>query len=1229
MGSYLWDPNGTAVRAVGNLTGPFYTGIMGVVKATIQTEELSSLLRSQPLEGTMRHGKPLRREFHISRRARDYYQFDGTLFSLSGNVIFANFHAARLFAQKMNERRDLVSFPEHGVRAGQINAMGLIDEILHYLIAAYRKQKNPFAMEKALVWLQERVGESAVDEMLRRFAAEFPPVAVYRGELTSEAYLEGETGGESHRELLLEEMLMLWLENDNPAFSPFKELFDDESLAKETAYSQVAPHLYEFFETQPGFGPRDENLLDVLRGPARAHPYSLTEQLEFLRLQWGTLLDEHLYRLLGSLDLIQEEDKPVFLGPGPALVYEFGDMDLELERFSPDLDWMPRLVLIAKNAYVWLNQLSRKHNRDIGHLDQVPDEELDTLARWGFTGLWLIGLWERSPASRTVKQLMGNPEAVASAYSLYDYQIAADLGGEEAFRNLKERAWQRGIRMASDMVPNHVGIYSRWVVEHPEWFVGLDYSPFPGYRFAGPDLSADERVGIYLEDHYYDRSDAAVVFKRLDRWTGSERYIYHGNDGTSMPWNDTAQLNYLNPEVREAVIQTILHVARQTPVVRFDAAMTLTKKHFQRLWFPEPGTGGAIPTRAEHGLTKSEFDAAMPSEFWREVVDRVAAEAPDTLLLAEAFWLLEGYFVRTLGMHRVYNSAFMNMLRDEDNAKYRQVIKNTLEFDPQILKRFVSFMNNPDEDTAVEQFGKGDKYFGICTMLATLPGLPMFGHGQIEGYSEKYGMEYRRAYWDEQPDVYLVERHEREVFPLLGQRHLFAGVERFLLYDFYTPEGRVNEDVFAYSNCAGNSIPGAGERALVVYHNKFDTVRGRLKTSVAFSARSQEPDGDKGSDVEGRALIQKDLAEGLGLRNEAKAYYVFRDHLTGLEYIRNGKELWEGGLFVELDAYKCHAFLDWREVWDNEWQQYAQLASYLDGRGVPSIEDALREAFLQPVHQPFRELVNPTTFRRLLDSRLADPGTTLDVELLDEVEARVLQMLRKVEQFASGDGPAQVLSKEVRSKLETLLQLLVLDRHLDLSSLPPCRDALKLLEDHLDGDDHAVPCLLGWLFTHPLGKVVDQKDAQQQGRSLMDEWLLGKLLLGTFRELGLDQEDGQSAVGITKILISHSRWFEIEETSEVTRTYGVLLSWLRDRDVQQFLQVNRYRGVLWFNHEAFERLLALMVAVAVVEIGSESGLSRQAAAKELSACCRVIQELDRAEESSGYQVVELMEAAKG
>jgi hypothetical protein len=313
----------------------------------------------------------------------------------------------------------------------------------------------------------------------------------------------------------------------------------------------------------------------------------------------------------------------------------------------------------------------------------------------------------------------------------------------------------------------------------------------------------------------------------------------------------------------------------------------------------------------------------MPNEFWREVVDRVAAEVPDTLLLAEAFWLLEGYFVRTLGMHRVYNSAFMHMLRDEDNAKYRQLIKSTLEFDPQILKRYVNFMNNPDEKSAIEQFGNGDKYFGIASLLSTLPGLPMFGHGQVEGFHEKYGMEYRRAKWEEAADEGLIRGHEWRIFPLLHRRYLFAGVEQFLLYDFFTASGGVNENVFAYSNRFDH------ERGLVIYHNRFADTRGWIRTSAAFI--------DKGSGK----LVQRSLRDGLGLPPEGHA--IFKDYVTQLEYIRPCRELAEKGLYVELGAYQCHVFMEWRFVGDAEW---GHVCEALNGAGVPSMQVKWNEMYV-------------------------------------------------------------------------------------------------------------------------------------------------------------------------------------------------------------------------------------------------------------------------------------------
>ena len=1157
-------------------------------------------------------------EFHVSRKARDLYQFDHSLFSLSGNVIFPNFHAARVFSQKINEKRDLVNFPEQAIKAGQINAMGLIDEILHYVVGLYHDQKNLQVMQQALDWLYVKFGKSAVDEALRKFADEFPTVGLYRREIELDAYLEGETAGVPHRQIVLEEMLMLWLANMNPAFSPFIEIFDDSSLERETSYLQIIASLHAFFNVQPFFGPDQQNLMDMLRTPAVAVPHSLWGQLEYIREKWGLMLGKYFYRLLSSLDLIKEDEiaeerRMAFWGHAPAQVYEFTGLEAEPERFSRDLDWMPRLVLMAKNVYVWLHQISRKYQRSLYRLDQIPDEELDILTQRGFTGLWLIGLWERSLASKTIKEQLGNPEAVASAYSLFDYEIASDLGGEEAFQNLKKRAWKRGIRMASDMVPNHVGIDSRWVIEHPDWFISLDYSPFPAYRFSGPNLSWHGDVGIYLEDHYFDRSDAAVVFKRVDHRNGNEMYIYHGNDGTRMPWNDTAQLNYLKDEVREAVIETILHVARKFPVIRFDAAMTLAKRHYQRLWFPEPGTGGAIPSRAEHGMIKEEFNRLMPEEFWRQVVDRVAREAPDTLLLAEAFWLLEGYFVRTLGMHRVYNSAFMNMLKDEENAKYRSVMKNTLEFNPEVLKRFVNFMSNPDEETAVFQFDKGDKYFGVCTMMVTMPGLPMFAHGQIEGFAEKYGMEYRYAKWDEQPDWDLIRRHERELFPLMKRRHLFAGVEHFILYDFFTLEGHVNENVFAYSNRVGD------ERALVIYHNKYDSVRGWIRSSAAYSVKVGE--GDE------RRLMQKDLGGGLGLTADQAYFSIFRDNVTGLEYIRNSKELCEKGLYVELGAYKYHVFIDFREVRDNEWHHYANLTAYLNGRGVLNIEDALKEMFLQPVQNAFKELVNVAVFRRLMDSRLKELGGQLDQDLINEMEQKIVNLLQEAKRFSGGMEDELAIVAEVRRKLEAILRLPIITSRFPGSVTQKDKTAAEYLRENLTEALSIWCTLLSWLFVHALGRVVSQTDFEERSRSWIDEWRLGKTIASVLGDLELEETSVWKSVSVVKLLTRHRRWYEVKRSGQ-NPAYRVLESLLKDGEVHQFLQVNRYNDILWFNKEAFDELRWWLFLAAAVEISSDPLRSAGEVVKDLGDCYAIIQALHQAENKSEFQVEKLLAATK-
>ena len=296
-------------------------------------------------------------EFHVSRLAREKYDFDQSIFRFDGNVIFANFLAARQFTQKINQKRDLVNFPENAVRSGDINAIGLIDEILHLVISLYRKQVDPNIISDAYDDLKETFGELKLHQALLRFTKEFPPMDVYKNVISAEEFLSGETNGIPNSHLALEEMLMLWVTNRNPAVAAFSDLFDDTLLRQVTIYRQTMNALKKYFDEKPHFGPDDQDLYTMLRSPAIEEPYSLYRQLEYIRRKWGSLLGDYLYRLLSSIDLIREESKAFFTGPGLTHVPVFQDL-IEEENFSPDSDWMPRTVMIAKNTYVWLYQLS-------------------------------------------------------------------------------------------------------------------------------------------------------------------------------------------------------------------------------------------------------------------------------------------------------------------------------------------------------------------------------------------------------------------------------------------------------------------------------------------------------------------------------------------------------------------------------------------------------------------------------------------------------------------------------------------------------------------------------------------------------------------------------------------------------------------------------------------------------------------------------------------------------
>ncbi len=1053
--------------------------------------------------------------------------------------------------------------------AGELAAIGLMGRVFLTIIQNYINShpKSLFTLDS---YIQESLDANTAQNALAEVLYRFPTPLTYGNpnQINAYSYIKADTAFFRHD--FYQSLILILASENNPSIRSRDGLFTDPQLRQSPLFLKLISSLEQFFSQQSAPHSSGTTLIDFLLEPSRLHPNSLFDQLDFIRNNWSDYIDSDLLRALTfNLDFLKEE-----CIPGPPGSFSFGSPlghirngdqpDKDSAGFTPDKDWMPRVILQAKNVYVWLDQLSRAYQRPITRLDQIPDEEFDKFSKSGINALWLIGLWERSPASQKIKQMCGNPEAVSSAYALADYSIAAGLGSESAFLSLSSQADRFNIRLAADMVPNHMGIDSRWVIEHPDWFLSIGQSPFPNYSFDGVNLSPDPSVSIFLEDHYYDKSDASVVFKRVDNNNGEVRYIYHGNDGTSMPWNDTAQLNFLKPEVREAVIQTVLHVARKFPIIRFDAAMTLSKKHYQRLWFPRPGTGGAIPTRAEHGLSKKQFDASMPKEFWRELVDRIADEIPDTLLLAEAFWMMEGYFVRNLGMHRVYNSAFMHMLRDEKNKEYRKLIIDTLEFDPQILKRYVNFMNNPDEDTAVSQFGKGDKYFGTCLLMSTLPGLPMFGHGQIEGLSEKYGMEYKKAYYDETPDIELIERHRTEIFPLLHKRYLFSEADHFVLYDLVTQEGIVNEDVFIFSNYYRD------ERALIVYHNKWGDTRGWIQGSTPVNSHSI------------------DLLTGLGISLSDGDYLTFKDQVTGLNYLRSIDELNNRGLFLELGAYKYHAFLDFKIETDHD-GSLAILEKILDGKGSINIPKQRKEIqyryfgaaltdildiFQSELQLPHKldNKIDPSKIRAILDSSSStwqvfnDHFSTQLPDIARGIESSLISFQQRLSGMISllYSPIAEILSSDIYLFFPWLL---LVDRYPQL----PTED-LEIIFSITSG-----------ALASPMSLHADDQD-----------FLHGKLNI---------------LLNLTTTL------------SEISHDPLSLSDfWFSNPNTRQFIDIHDFEGKEWFNKESMESLINLSYALIFIDSIKEVPLVLPLSENHSDELIMDYSSIIKAMGKSGYQV---------
>jgi hypothetical protein len=241
-----------------------------------------------------------------------------------------------------------------------------------------------------------------------------------------------------------------------------------------------------------------------------------------------------------------------------------------------------------------------------------------------------------------------------------------------------------------------------------------------------------------------------------------------------------------------------------------------------------------------------------------------------------------------------------------------------------------------------------------------------------------------------------------------------------------------------------------------------------------------------------------------------------------------------------------------------------------------------------------------------------------------DVEARVRRLVEAAQQFAGGTASTEEVVRTITEHLRALLSIpgRAKEAGRDSARSPRHAAALESAGQYLDDRTSRWAALLGWVFVRALGGLVTSEQAAAQSRTWFDEWLLGRTLHQACLALGMDDAEAALATSLARVLISHERALWAAEPRPARRALEALL---RDGDVLDFLQVNRYREVLWFNKERFEDLMGGLLTAAVALIAAETGLAPPQASGELAARCQLAESIQEAGRESGYQVEKLVE----
>lgn len=379
----------------------------------------------------------------------------------------------------------------------------------------------------------------------------------------------------------------------------------------------------------------------------------------------------------------------------------------------------PRIYEI--NTRVWLRELSSIYNKEI-NLENVPPQEWVRLKALGFDYIWLMGVWKPSLLSRKIAlenlELKNEydltlpdwkeEDVVSSPYAIKDYSLNLKLGNDNSLVYIKKVLNHLDLGLILDFVPNHMACDHHWLFEYPQFFIST---------------SNPEPIQNYFEFN--------------------NKYFAYGRDPNYEPWKDTLQLNYFNPETRQAMNDELLKISQVCDGVRCDMAMLILNDILNKTWKKE---------------IQEQNISTPQEEFWPEAIHQVKIQKPDFIFISESYWNT-GEYLKNLGFDFNYNKELYDLLINDSAINIKSYLTN-------FNQHHLCFIENHDEKRAVKVLGV-EKSLAAAAIILVVPGAKLFHQGQLEGKTIKLPVQLQRKL--SEPTNSQINNFYKLVLPFLSK----------------------------------------------------------------------------------------------------------------------------------------------------------------------------------------------------------------------------------------------------------------------------------------------------------------------------------------------------------------------------------------------------------------------------------------------------------------------------